>query len=193
VILAVVLIAKFGYNTDLLNPAGGQMSLVHPQVTLIHPTITISGRPSWAITATTPAFQRVTTPIPRLSSCTADQTNCNGVCVNLNTDNGNCGNCGNACPSGNPCTYGKCCASLVGDPKNCGGNSCFVASSNIYAPCGEENCQAVCLEINPWDADCGLTTGAHHVNVYSDVNNCGGCGFKCNAGEICDHMKCKIP
>jgi hypothetical protein len=28
VILAVILIAKFGYNTDLLNPAEGQMSLV---------------------------------------------------------------------------------------------------------------------------------------------------------------------
>jgi hypothetical protein len=177
VILAVVLVAKFGYNTDLLNPAGGQMSLVQRNM-------------SYKVT---PEFQRVLTPIPRLLSCTADQTNCNGMCVNLNTDNGNCGNCGHACPSGNPCNYGRCCASPVGDPKNCGGVSCFRASYNIYAPCGEENCQAVCLEINPWDADCGLTTGAQHVKFYSDVNNCGGCGFRCNATEICDHMKCQKP
>ena len=31
VILAVVLVAKFGFNRDLLNPAGGQMSLVQRQ------------------------------------------------------------------------------------------------------------------------------------------------------------------
>jgi hypothetical protein len=188
VILAVVLVAKFGYNTDLLNPTGGQMSLVQrPPLTIVRPDITLSGP---GVT-TTPAFQRVTTPIPRLPSCTADQTNCNGVCVNLNTDTGNCGSCGNACPSGKPCTYGRCCASPVGDPHNCGGVSCFVASGNIYAPCGESSCEAVCLEINPFDADCGLTTGAQHVNIYSDVNNCGGCGFKCKTGQICDHMKCQ--
>jgi hypothetical protein len=191
VILAVVLIAKFGYNTDLLNPAGGQMSLVQRPATLVRANVTISEQQSRL--EITPAFQRVTTGIVRLPSCTADQTNCNGVCVNLNTANGNCGSCGNACPSGKTCRYGNCCASPLGDPRNCGGVSCFVASGNIYAPCGESNCEAVCLEINPWDADCGLTTGAQHVKLYSDVNNCGGCGFRCNATEICDHMKCKTP
>jgi hypothetical protein len=35
VILAVVLVAKLGYNTDLLNPAGGQMSLVQRQVSTV--------------------------------------------------------------------------------------------------------------------------------------------------------------
>jgi hypothetical protein len=193
VILAVVLVAKFGFGADLLNPAGGQMSLVQrPPITIVRPDVTLTGQETQlAVSVKTPAFQRVTTPIPRLLSCTADQTNCNGVCVNLNTDNGNCGSCGHACPSGNLCTYGKCCASPVGDPKNCGGVSCFVASGNIYAPCGEFSCEAMCLEINPWDADCSLTTGAQHVKLYSDVNNCGGCGFRCNATEICDHMKCQ--
>jgi hypothetical protein len=39
--------------------------------------------------------------------------------------------------------------------------------------------------------DCSMTTGQQHVNIYSDVNNCGGCGFKCIAGQICDHLACK--
>jgi hypothetical protein len=194
VILAVVLIAKFGYNSDLLNPAGGQMSLVQRPVSTIVPLNTITVVPTTrnlSYKVPTPQFQQTT--IPRYQLCPAGTTGCSGTCVDLTSDNANCGSCGNACPSGNPCTYGKCCASPVGDPKNCGGVSCFRASSNIYAPCGEENCQAVCLEIIPWHADCGLTTGAQDVNIYSDVNNCGGCGFKCNAGEICDKMKCKTP
>ena len=37
-IIAVMLIAKFGYNIDLLNPAGGQMSLVRP-VSTVRPTV----------------------------------------------------------------------------------------------------------------------------------------------------------
>jgi hypothetical protein len=35
VILAVILIAKFGYNVDLLNPASGEMSLVGHQANAI--------------------------------------------------------------------------------------------------------------------------------------------------------------
>jgi hypothetical protein len=89
VILAVVLIAKFGYNTDLLNPAGGQMSLVH-------------GNLSYKVT---PMVQRVITPFPRL--CKANQTGCNGVCVCPMTDTQNCGACGLSC-SGRQCGTHPC-------------------------------------------------------------------------------------
>ena len=198
VILAGVSVAKFGFGADLLNPAGGQMSLVqrpvvtivpHNTVTVIPTVTTITSR--LGITMATPSIRPNITARPRL--CPTGQTGCSGTCVDLNADPANCGSCGHACPSGRTCTSGTCCAPPVGDPKNCGGVSCFVASGNIYAPCGEEYCQPICLEINPWDADCGLTTGAQHVNIYSDVNNCGGCGFRCNATETCDHMKCKKP
>jgi hypothetical protein len=125
VILAVVLIAKFGYNTDLLNPAGGQMSLVQRQVTLVRPNITISEQQP-RLTVTTPAFQRVTTGIVRLSPCTVNQsTDCNGACVYLTTDSKNCGTCGfscsgalcgahscNTCDNGN-CIYDNTCEGVV--------------------------------------------------------------------------------
>jgi hypothetical protein len=105
VILAVVLIAKFGYNTDLLNPAGGQMSLVQrPPITLVRPNITISEQEP-RLVVTTPPFHRVTTPFPRL--CKANQTGCNGVCVCQMTDTQNCGACGLSC-SGRQCGTHQC-------------------------------------------------------------------------------------
>jgi hypothetical protein len=39
--------------------------------------------------------------------CVAPLTNCGGNCVNLQTDPGNCGSCGNVCPSGT-CQNGVC-------------------------------------------------------------------------------------
>ena len=94
VILAVVLIAKFGYNTDLLNPAGGQMSLV---------------RQNLSYKVQTPQFQQTT--IPRYHLCPAGTTGCNGACLNLSFDNRNCGSCGNACNGsiGGFCSQGSCC------------------------------------------------------------------------------------
>lgn len=35
-------------------------------------------------------------------------TNCNGTYVNLDTDNNNCGNCGDTCPTGQVCENGTC-------------------------------------------------------------------------------------
>ena len=40
--------------------------------------------------------------------CPAGQTNCNGQCIDLNSDINNCGQCGNACPSGQQCNAGSC-------------------------------------------------------------------------------------
>jgi Stigma-specific protein, Stig1 len=93
VILAVVLIAKFGYNVDLLNPAGGQMSLAQRNL---------------SYKVTTPLVQRVITPIPRLPACPVNQTNCYGACVYLMTDSNNCGTCGFSCSGGVSCNNGRC-------------------------------------------------------------------------------------
>ncbi|MBI3295705.1 MAG: hypothetical protein HYZ71_13345 [Deltaproteobacteria bacterium] len=36
------------------------------------------------------------------------ETKCSGKCVNLQTDNNNCGSCGNVCPTGQSCSSGTC-------------------------------------------------------------------------------------
>jgi hypothetical protein len=111
VILSVVLIAKFGYNTDMLNPSGGQMSLAQRNL-------------SYKVT---PLVQRVITPFPRLSPCAVNQsTDCNGACRYLMTDNKNCGTCGNSCSRINSCKTGNCSCSngnCVSD-NNCEGVVC---------------------------------------------------------------------
>jgi hypothetical protein len=45
VILAIVLIAKFGYNVDLLNPASGEMRLAGHQATTNHEFVTSATGP----------------------------------------------------------------------------------------------------------------------------------------------------
>jgi hypothetical protein len=52
-------------------------------------------------------------------TCPAGQTNCDGVCKNLNTDEANCGTCGNICAGGQTCCSGVC-QNLQTDPANCG-------------------------------------------------------------------------
>jgi hypothetical protein len=224
VILAVVLVAKFGYNTDLLNPAGGQMSLVQRPASTIVPLNTITLVPTTkkpGITMTTPPIRPDITVRPRL--CPSGQTSCGGVCRDLQTDPDNCGSCGTICDksySGSICVSGICkvdCSvgydcnnnrddgcekPMFGDSRNCHGTSCYIPGTNAYGLCenlypefgsgcaGDLQCNN---ELNPWDVDCSMTSGAQHVNIYSDVNNCGGCGSRCSAGQICDQMKCKNP
>jgi hypothetical protein len=159
VILAVVLVAKFGYNTDLLNPAGGQMSLVQHPATLVRPDVTTSGQqPRLEIT---PAFQRVITDIPRLSPCAVNQSDdCNGACIYLQTDPNNCGSCGKACsvyPSTVPvCSGGKCIFTCSAGHGNC----------NQITADGCETCVK-------FDHDnCGMCGNHCGVNAFCDYGNC---------------------
>jgi hypothetical protein len=82
VILAVVLVAKFGFGADLLNPAGG------PGFTGPTPTVVVEMKK------------------PRL--CPIGTSGCGGTCVDLSTDSGNCGSCGRACNSTGFCNRAAC-------------------------------------------------------------------------------------
>jgi hypothetical protein len=200
VILAAVLIAKVGYNTDLLNPAGGQMSLVRDPGTLVRPNITISPQQTHlGFTVATTAFQRVTTPIPRLPSCTLNQTDCNGVCVYLQSDPANCGSCGTASTAGMSCKNGQCtcpsgqtlcgghCINTNLDLNNCGscGNVCpTTGGSGQPRNCVSGKCTWGCTTGETW---CG---GTDCIHTQTDPNNCGHCGTVCPAGEICLNSVC---
>jgi len=172
VILAIVLIAKFGYNTDLLNPAGGQMSLVHNSLATNYQTgITRLPTTGYAVIRTT---------IPgRNAVCLNGQIGCSGTCVNVNTDNQNCGSCGNACAAGATCTAGQCiCPS---GQSQCGGN-CINTATDVFN-CG--SCKNVCQWGNICRAgqcQCGqgqTVCGGNCVDTSQDLNNCGSCGNVC--------------
>jgi hypothetical protein len=162
-IFAVVLIAKFGYNTDLLNPAGGQMSLVQrPPVTLVRLDVTTSGQQSHlGVAVTTLAVQRVTAGIPRLSPCAVNQSDdCNGACVYLQTDPANCGSCGKVCP-GYP----------HADPGCSGGKCSFICSAG-HGDCNQN------------------TADGCETCVKYDHDNCGMCGNHCGVNAFCDYGNC---
>src|SRR5687767_998891 len=50
---------------------------------------------------------------------------CNNTCINTNTDNNNCGSCGNAC-TGGTCQSGICCPT---GQTNCGGTCVDLTTS----------------------------------------------------------------
>jgi hypothetical protein len=126
----------------------------------------------------------------------AGQTSCAGTCTNTQTDNANCGTCGNACSGGETCQSGTClcptgqtfcnaaCTNTATDNSNCGmcGNAC--KSGQV---CSGGTCGTVCA---PPTTTCGTTC----TNLQIDPNNCGKCSDVCgpfqNAAPGCDQGSC---
>jgi hypothetical protein len=94
--------------------------------------------------------------------CKSDSTSCGGACVQLASDNQNCGACGNACATGSFCSAGTCtltcgtglvgcggtCIDPLTDPDHCGASgACTGASAGDVCVAGE-TCQAgVCTVV----------------------------------------------
>ncbi|MBX7194396.1 MAG: hypothetical protein K1X94_20240 [Sandaracinaceae bacterium] len=156
----------------------------------------------------------------RLGGCDPGYDNCdgrddNGCETPLNTLS-NCGRCGETC-SGTTNATEICNASLTCDYSSCDGgfldcgggrvNGCETAFST--SNCG--TCGTVCgpRESCNGTGDCQCGTGPSAgsgeactggtpdcctnacVNLQTDVNNCGGCGVRCGAGETCMAGSCR--
>jgi hypothetical protein len=128
--------------------------------------------------------------------CPASQADCSGTCASLNSDNANCGACGNACPAGNVCSNGSCqlscqqglddcsgtCANLMSDTANCGACGTACAAGEV---CSNGQCALSCQQGLD---DCSGTC----ANLMSDNANCGACGTVCSAGEVCSNGQCAL-
>lgn len=133
----------------------------------------------------------------------------NGCESNLSTDPFNCGSCGALCPTPGSATIATCTASVCGftcypgyadcdknpangcevhiaaDTNNCGacGAACPAAPPNAFETCTNSVCGFTC---NQFFANCdGIAANGCEVNIGTDVNNCGGCGIVCAAGQVC--------
>lgn len=102
-----------------------------------------------------------TRPAP---TCDGGGSYCEGVgCVDLMTDEANCGMCGKACPGG----------------------------ANAVARCTSGACGLNC-NTNYADCDGTASTGCE-ANTLTDEANCGGCGTACATGETCSSGSCRAP
>lgn len=94
-------------------------------------------------------------------------TCCAGICVDTNTDRGNCGRCNLFCSGLTECCLGNCTETQL-DPENCGscGNTCQAPTSTC--------CWGSCL------------------NAMEDAGNCGECGNDCAMNQPCHQGACGI-
>lgn len=96
---------------------------------------------------------------PPAANCSSNETECNGVCTDLDDDVDNCGACGNECDSGEACSQGECVAECAGADTDCGG-TCVNLDTDI------DNCGAC---DNPCDAGLDCVDGACVDNVAPSV------------------------
>ncbi len=121
------------------------------------------------------------------SACCGDR-----ACVDLYSDNNNCGSCGIACSGGKACQLGDCvcpsgetdcggvCKDLSSDAANCGacGNACGAGFR-----CVESECRCEDSGDSPCNGTC--------VDTATDRNNCGLCGRTCPADQECLSGACR--
>jgi hypothetical protein len=132
------------------------------------------------------------------NTCINGQTFCNGnppYCANTQTDNNNCGSCGNVCGQGLVCSNGTCTNSCVNGQTFCNANPPYCANTQTdNANCG--SCATVCQNnLECLTGSCGcknpLTKCSNMcVNTQQDRNNCGSCGNVCGQGLVCSNGTC---
>ncbi|MCC6900020.1 MAG: hypothetical protein IT377_13660 [Polyangiaceae bacterium] len=137
-----------------------------------------------AVIYTNPADPQIALD-PRCGACPPGQARCDGVCVDIHTNNAHCGACANACAAGMSCTNGSC--ACPAGTSNCGGSCVDTGSSDT-------NCGA-CGNVCPGGSSCqagqcscsgGATLcSASCVDTASDNANCGACGAACGADRVC--------
>ena len=155
-----------------------------------------------------------------IATCNGAFENCNGAVidgceVNTNTNEDNCGGCGDTCSLPNAsstCVAGACqVTSCTGNFANCDGqhpNGCEVNTQTNVDNCGA--CNNDCSDANGTPScsggQCGITCnpGFKNCNVsvqdgceasLTTLQNCGNCGIICdlpNATESCASGTCQI-
>jgi endo-1,4-beta-D-glucanase Y len=124
------------------------------------------------------------------TQCSNNQDECNGTCVNVQTDQQNCGACGKTCGTGTTCQNGSCsCASgLV----SCGGSCVASNVQHCGTSCTACSSAQVCVN-NACSGSCPTGTmkcsdGACSAN--NDSAHCGNSCTVCSGGTSCVNGSC---
>jgi len=100
-----------------------------------------------------------------LSANRTTPTVCNGQCVENQTDNFNCGTCGNACPNGSVCVGGAC-----------------------ACPAGLSQCNGTCVDPGTDPGACGY---CGHACAGGQVCSNGQCVTACDVGLTACGASCQ--
>lgn len=115
---------------------------------------------------------------------------CGRDCVNLDTDERNCGGCGRKCAAGKTCAGGRC---ITGDGTTCAGGCApgqiCCSGSCTYPSESEKNCGACGKTCAGRKAKCcfGRCVG----DLSADPNNCGKCLERCHSDQVCYQGECR--
>ncbi len=105
-------------------------------------------------------------------------TCCGGTCIGgVGGGSANCEGCGIDCPPGQTC--------VGGDPALFGGNAPRFGTCVVVTGC-PEGTYGCALD----GGALGYCCGNRCMDLSSDPNNCGGCGFPCPTGDTCSNDGC---
>jgi len=114
--------------------------------------------------------------------CPDGEVQCNGRCVETESNDRHCGGCGMPCGQGAACIGGVCeCA-----------DDASTDCRHPQACCGSLGCQSdpMCpnIQCGPGTVKCGNTCVS---DILSDPFHCGACGNACSADEVCVQGECR--
>ncbi|HTB58830.1 MAG TPA: glycosyl hydrolase family 8, partial [Polyangia bacterium] len=120
------------------------------------------------------------------SPCVSGQMQCGTTsCLNLQSDNQNCGTCGQVCGSGSTCTAGSCVC--TGGFVSCGGTCVQSSPDHCGASCTACPSGDVCDSTGTCSSTCTSGTKCMDGTCSGPANaaDCGTCGNACGSGSSC--------
>ncbi|MDX2055586.1 MAG: MXAN_6577-like cysteine-rich protein [Polyangiaceae bacterium] len=132
-------------------------------------------------------------PATENAACDAGQQLCSGRCVDVKSDEANCGVCGKVCSGELACLGGQCSAPCSGGQTDCTGTCTMLATdtSNCGA-CGNACTAGRTCEGGACKCPGGqLFCGGACVDVSANAAHCGQCDAACPTGRSCVAGKCE--
>ncbi len=142
--------------------------------------------------------------IQLMGACNTGFNDCSGVCVNLNTNNQNCGSCGNICTTAQSCSAGLCVAGTDNDDDGWSveNGDCDDGDENINPDASDicdgidNNCDAVidenasllCPTVDSSNCSAGICTSAMCDVVLASLGTACEDANACTAFGQCNSM-----